>query len=348
MADTLVDSIMLAVVPKLSEKEAKKLEQLLNSSMKSLGAKSGQTFSKGFFGKFGAGFNNIKGNWQKMAGAGATVGLLMGMKNQSDKVMTNLEEQIALADTLSTTASQTGMKTIDFAKLYTIIRSGDVSKEATIKSIQEFAKRLGEYQKTGAKSEVFSSIKDPQNIGKAFLEATALIGQEKDAGKRAYLIDQFLGGQGVEQLAEFFTKDISSLIKDASGTDYTKLGQAIDALGSQDDIIKKKRLALEQKNLIYTAIKTKGQGGEFVSKGEEFDLNQLMMQTDPETMKNVRTGSEAISVTANAAVAGAGALMNSFASVTKKAVHSLSNFGSTVDETTKNIQSSTPTAHISD
>jgi hypothetical protein len=240
------------------------------------------------------------------------------------------------------------MKTIDFAKLYTIIRSGDVTQEATIKSIQEFAKRLGEYQKTGAKSEVFSSIKDPQNIGKAFLEATALIGQEKDAGKRAYLIDQFLGGQGVEQLAEFFTKDISSLIKDASGTDYTKLGQAIDALGSQDDIIKKKRLALEQKNLIYTAIKTKGKGGEFVSKGEEFELNQLMMQTDPDTMKNVRTGSEAISVTANAAVAGAGALMNSFASVTKKAVHSLSNFGSTVDETTKNIQSSTPTAHISD
>lgn len=344
MADTLVDTIMLAIVPKLSEKEAKKLEQLVNAKMKLLGQKSGETFSKGFFGKFGSGFSSMKGNWQKMAGAGATVALLLGMKNQNDKVTNNLQEQIALADTLGTTASQTGMKTSDFAKLYTIIRSGDVSQEASIKSIQEFAKRLGEYQKTGAKSEVFSSIKDPENIGKSFLEATALIGQEKDAGKRAYLIDQFLGGQGIEQLAEFFTKDISSLIKDASGTDYNKLGQAIDALGSQDDIIKKKRLALEQKNLIYTAIKTKGQGGEFIAKGEEFDLNQLMMQTDPETMKNVHTASEATTVFANAAVAGAGTLMNGIGSATK----SLFGFGKTVDETTRTIKSSSPTAHISD
>jgi len=134
------------------------------------------------------------------------------------------------------------------------------------------------------------------------------------------------------------------LIKDASGTDYDKLGQAIDALGSQDDIIKKKRLALEQRNLIYTAIKTKGQGGEFIAKGEEFALNQLMMQTDPETMKNVRTASEATSVVTNAAVAGTGSLMNALGSTTK----SLFGFGNAVEDTTRNIKSSTPTAHISD
>lgn len=344
MTDSLIDTIMVAVVPKLSEKEAKKLEQLLNSRMQSLGKKSGATFSKGFFGKFGAGFSSMQDQWKKMAGASAAVALMFGIKNRNDKVMSNLQEQIALADTLGTTASQVGMKTTDFAKLYTILRSGDVTQEATIKSIQEFAKRLGEYQKTGAKSEVFSSIKDPENIGKSFLEATALIGQEKDASKRAYLIDQFLGGQGVEQLAEFFTKDIASLIKDASGTDYNKLGQAIDALGSQDDIIKKKRLALEQKNLIYTAIKTRGQGGELIAKGEEFDLNQLMMQTDAKTMKNAQLTSEAVTVVKNAAVAGTGSLADTVTSAAK----SLSSFGDVVDETSRSIKSSTPTAHISD
>lgn len=344
MTDTLVDTIMVAVVPKLSENESKKLEQSVNSQMQLLGAKSGQKFSKGFFGKVNQGFTGIKGNWGKMAGAGATVGLALGIKNRNDKVKANLEEQIALADTLGTTASQIGIKTVDFAKLYTILRSGDVSQEASIKSIQEFAKRLGEYQKTGAKSEVFSSIKDPQNIGKAFLEAAALIGQEKDASKRAYLVDQFLGGQGIEQLAEFFTKDLSTLIKESSGTDYIKLGQAIDALGSQDDIIKKKRLALEQKNLIYTAIKTRGQGGEFIAKGEEFDLNQLMMQTDANTMKNAQLTSEAVTVAKNAAVAGGGSLLDSVTSAAK----SLFTFGDVVDETSRNIKSSTPTAHISD
>lgn len=342
MTDTLVDSVMLGIVPKLNQEELNKMTNLVNSQMGKLGTDSGATFSKGFFGKFGKGFASLKKNWLLMAGA--TAGLVAGFKNQDDKVMSNLQAQIGVADSLGTTASQVGMKTADFAKLYTILRSGDASHEASIKSIQEFAKRLGEYQQTGSKSEVFGAIKDPQNIGKAFLEATALIGQEKDAGNRAYLIDQFLGGQGVEQLAEFFTKDITSLIKGSAGTDYNKLGQAIDALGGQDDIIKKKRLELEQKNLIYTAIKTRGQGGDLVSKREEFDLNQLMMQTDPDIMEKTRIASEGIKVLGNAAVAGAGSLANSIASATK----SLFGFGATIDETNKNIKSNTPTAHISD
>ena len=143
--------------------------------------------------------------------------LIAGFKSQDDKVMANLKEQIAYADTLGTTASQIGLKTEDFAKLYTLIRSGDVESGVAIKAMQEFAKRLGEYKKTGAKAEVFGAIKDPDNVGKAFLEAVALIGQEKDAGKKAYLIDQLMSGEAVEQMAEFFGQDLSDLMKKVSG-----------------------------------------------------------------------------------------------------------------------------------
>ena len=303
MADTLVDDVILNVLPKLDKVALQNIKKAMNKQLKEMGENGGKIVQKGFFKKFEEGFGAIRKNWLAMVGAGAA--LTAGIKSQDDKVTANLKEQIAYADTLGTTASQIGLNTEDFAKLYTLIRSGDVESGVAIKAMQEFAKRLGEYKATGAKAEVFGSIKDPDNVGKAFLEAIALIGQEKDKGKKAYLIDQLLSGEAVEQMAEFFTQDISTLMKKASGKDYKALGNAIDTLGNQDTKLKEKRLQLEQKNLIGTALRTGTSGAELIGKREEFQLNQIMRDTSPEKMEGTRKFSEGLSVMGEAMVNGA-------------------------------------------
>jgi len=303
MADTLVDDVILNIIPKLNKSGLQTLRKSMSKQLKEMGENGGKIVQKGFFKKFEEGFGAIRKNWLAMVGAGAA--LTAGIKSQDDKVVANLKEQIAYADTLGTTASQIGLNTEDFAKLYTLIRSGDVDSGVAIKAMQEFAKRLGEYKATGAKAEIFGAIKDPDNIGKAFLEAVALIGQEKDKGKKAYLIDQLMSGEAVEQMAEFFTQDISTLMKKASGQDYKALGKAIDTLGNQDTKLKEKRLQLEQKNLIGTALRTGTSGAELIGKREEFQLNQLMRDTSPEKMEGTRKFSEELSVLGEAMVNGA-------------------------------------------
>ena len=332
MADTLVDDVILNIIPKLDKSELSKMQNSINNKMEKIGDKSGQSFSKGFFTKFSAGFATMRKNWLPLLGASA--GLVAGFKNQDDKTIANLKEQIAYADTLGTTASQIGLNTQDFAKLYTLIRSGDVESGVAIKAMQEFAKRLGEYKATGAKAEVFGAIKDPDNVGKAFLEAIALIGQEKDKGKKAYLIDQLLSGEAVEQMAEFFTQDISTLMKKASGKDYKALGNAIDTLGNQDTKLKEQRLQLEQKNLIGTALRTGKSGAELIGKREEFELNQLMRDTSPDKMEGTRKFSEGLSTMGEAMVNGASALFTFKKEIkeTTGAVQKLKNVTNTANE----------------
>lgn len=335
MADTLVDHVVLNIIPKMDKGEASSMQNTINNQMKQIGLNSGETFSKGFFGKIKAGFGTMRKNWLPLLGASA--GLVAGFKSQDTKVMSNLQEQIAYADSLGTTASQIGMNTQDFAKLFSLIRSGDVGSDVAIKSMQEFAKRLGEYKATGAKSEVFGAIKDPENVGKAFLEAVALVGQEKDSGKKAYLIDQLLGGQGVEQMAEFFTKDISELMKQSSKQDYKSLANAIDTLGKQDDLLKQNRLRLEQENLIGTATKIGGSGADLINKREEFDLTQLMRETNQEIVKQTGKASEFFSVMGEAGVQSVSSLMHGFGETVK----SMAGFSNAVDEHTTAIADNT-------
>ena len=332
MADTLVDDVILNILPKLDKTALQNIKRAMNNQLKEMGENGGKIIQKSFFKKFEEGFSSIRKNWLAMVGAGAA--LTAGIKSQDDKVITNLKEQIAYADTLGTTASQIGLNTQDFAKLYTLIRSGDVESGVAIKAMQEFAKRLGEYKATGAKAEVFGAIKDPDNVGKAFLEAIALIGQEKDKGKKAYLIDQLLSGEAVEQMAEFFTQDISTLMKKASGKDYKALGNAIDTLGNQDTKLKEQRLQLEQKNLIGTALRTGKSGAELIGKREEFELNQLMRDTSPDKMEGTRKFSEGLSVMAEAMVNGASDLFTFKKAIkeTTEAVKTLKNVTNTANE----------------
>lgn len=334
MADSLTDDVILNIIPKLDKSELSKLQNNINSQMQKLGDKSGKSFSKGFFKKFGAGFASMKSNWIALLGASA--GIVAGFKSQDDKTVANLQQQIAYADTLGTTASQIGLSTKDFAKLYTLIRSGDVSSEVTIKAMQEFAKRLGEYKKTGAKAEIFGAITDSDNVGKAFLEAVALIGQEKDAGKKAYLIDQLMSGEAVEQMAEFFTQDISTLMKKASGKNYTALAKAIDTLGGEDTKLKEKRLELEQRGLVETSRRVGASGAELITKREEFNLNQILRETNAETMEGIRKTSEGFSVFGEAFRQGSSDLISGFA----KTIKSITSFGDEVDNTTAKIQNS--------
>lgn len=334
MADKLVDKVMLGIVPVLDDSEMSKQADKVVDSMEKTGEESGEKFSKGFFSKFKKGFDVMKGRWAKVA---VTAGALAyGMKNTADKTLTTLEEKIALADTLGTTASQSGMKTEDFAKLYTLLRSGDATPEASIQTIREFSKRYGEFKKTGAKSEFFGGLKN-QDVGKAFIEAVGVVGQEKDASKRAMLIDQMFGGAGVEQLAEFFTKDITKLMKESSNINYSEYGKAIESLSAQDDIIKKNRVELERQALIETAKFTGTEGGQFIADKEKFDQVQLMHQMNMENMKNVQTTTEAFTVVKNSLVEGTGTLTNAF----KETVNSIKNYNKALDEGAEEVRGNT-------
>ena len=276
MADKIVDKVMLGIIPILDQSEMQKQAKKAEKSMEEAGEKAGKNVSKGFFAGWKKNATNIKKNWKALAGVG--LGLGYAFKDTTDKTRTNLEQQIATADMLGTTASQTGMKTADFAKLYTVLRAGDTESESAIKTIQEFSKRFGEYKKTGAKSEMFGGLQN-QDVGKAFLEAVGIVGQEKDASKRAMLIDQMFGGEGVEKLAEFFTKDITQLMSSVKGVNFEEYGKAIESLSSQDDVVKKRRVELERQNLIRTSQLTKGQSGQFLADKDPLSkLNYYIKQ----------------------------------------------------------------------
>jgi hypothetical protein len=328
MTETLVDKVMMVIVPITDVSEFTKLleamQQKMTQSADKMGQEAGKKVAKGFFGNFESGFKKLKANWGKLAVAGA--GIVMGLNNAQDKTIQNLQTQIDLADQLGTTASKIGMSNEDFSRLYTVLRQGDTSSESAIQTIKEFSKRLGEFKMTGAKSELFSGIQNQDNVAKAFLEATAIVNQEQDPTKRASMIDQMFGGQGNEQLAEFFTKDIVDLIKQSKNINYTEYGKAITSLSEQDDIIKANRLRLERENMVKTAILTQGRGGELIAGQESFLQQQLLQSTSVQRMEAIEGATEAIKVAGNAFVEGAGNLISVFGKL-----------GDSADKASKNL-----------
>jgi hypothetical protein len=337
MTDTLVDKVMIELVPIISNTELNDQLQDLAKKTENTMDKAGKKGAKGFFASFKKGFETMKKQWKLAAGSAAA--LLLGLHMAQDKTTANLEQQIDLADRLATTASQIGAKTEDFSKLYTILRSGDVDSESALTTIKEFSKRLGEFKRSGAQAEVFGGLKNKDDVTKAFLEATAIVNQTQDSARRSALVDQFFGGTGNEQLAEFFTKSVIDLMNKTKGIDFKKYGKSIDELSAQDDIIKNNRIELERDNLVRTAELTKQQGGQLIADRESFNQTQLLQQTNIQAMKSGETLTEGMKVLGNAFVTG-----------TQK----LFDFSNSVDSATKSVEKSQSlntnanSGHISD
>lgn len=333
MTETLVDKVMMVISPIVEESEMDRqlglMQNKISQNSEKMGAEAGTKASRGFFGKFQSGFKSIRENWGKLAIAGA--GIVMGLNNAQDKTIQNLQTQIDLADQLGTTASKIGMSNEDFSRLYTVLRQGDTSSESAIQTIKEFSKRLGEFKLTGAKSELFSGIQNQDNVAKAFLEATAMVNQEKDPAKRASMIDQMFGGQGNEQLAEFFTKNIIDLIKQSKNINYSEYGKAITSLSDQDDIIKANRLRLERENMVKTAILTQGRGGEMIADKESFLQQRLLQSTSIQRMQTIEEATEGVKVLSDTLVDGFGNLASVFGKLgdsAEKASKNLDNMNS--------------------
>lgn len=339
MTETLVDKVMMVISPVVEDSEMNRqlglMQNKLSENSEKMGAEAGAKASRGFFGKFQGGFRSMRENWGKLAVASA--GIVMGLNNAQDKTIQNLQTQIDLADQLGTTASKIGMSNEDFSRLYTVLRQGDTSSESAIQTIKEFSKRLGEFKMTGAKSELFSGIQNQDNVAKAFLEATAMVNQEQDPAKRASMIDQMFGGQGNEQLAEFFTKDIVDLIKQSKNINYSEYGKAITSLSEQDDIIKANRLRLERENMVKTAILTQGRGGELIAGQESFLQQQLLQSTSVQRMEAIEGATEAIKVAGNTFVESIGNLLSVFSKLgdsAEKASKNLDNMNSKAEKNT--------------
>lgn len=246
MANVL-DEVILQLVPEIdkakSQKANKKLEKDLEKSIEKStekglkkGAQKGSGFLKNIFGGGGTGF--LKGT--AIAGVVAAIASKIISKvskvalEQSTKALSEVEQQIDIADKLATVAAQTGINLKDFLKLQKLLEFGDVDAAAAQEAIVEFQKRLGDFQKTGAQKEFFAGLGITQETGgaEAFLRAISAA-QNASGAERQALADKLFGGLGTRQLAEFLSGNLSEQLNSIKNIDFATLAENV-ARGSSE------------------------------------------------------------------------------------------------------------------
>lgn len=216
-----VDAFLMKVIPEADKQDTKKLEDDVEKATEagsSAGLKKG---SKSVFNK-----NNFKKIGLGIAGA-ITSGVLIGVKTTNETV-DNIRQQLDVADTLATRASQTGLELEKFLKLQKLFEFGDVAPEIASQAIVEFEKRLGEFRLTGAQKEVFGRLgitKDTSDAEALFTAISAV--QNLQGSEKQVAADKFFGGLGTEGLAEFLSGNLKDQLKEIQNIDFEKLASQV-------------------------------------------------------------------------------------------------------------------------
>ncbi len=131
MTKKIVDKFTMEIVPTTSPQDTKQFEDNIEKATEdgtSAGLKKGSksVFNKANFLKIGASL-----------GAVIASAIAIGVKTTNETV-DNIRNQLDVADTLATRASQTGLELEKFLKLQKLFEFGDVAPEIASQAIVEF------------------------------------------------------------------------------------------------------------------------------------------------------------------------------------------------------------------
>ncbi len=221
MTKKIVDKFTMEIVPTTSPQDTKQFEDNIEKATEdgtSAGLKKGSksVFNKANFLKIGASL-----------GAVIASAIAIGVKTTNETV-DNIRNQLDVADTLATRASQTGLELEKFLKLQKLFEFGDVAPEIASQAIVEFEKRLGEFRLTGAQKEVFGRLgitKDTSDA-EALLTAISAV-QNLQGSEKQVAADKFFGGLGTEGLSEFLSGNLKDQLKEIQNIDFEKLASQV-------------------------------------------------------------------------------------------------------------------------
>jgi len=219
-----VFSEILKIVPKIDEKDLKKMQASLQGRF----TKLAKGFGKGLVGA-------LKGGGI----AGIAIGLIDKLLNPLKEVQEAIERTLATSDDLSTNAKQFNTSSGKLFKLVTLAKASGLDESSLYTLITKFQTSIAE-AKANPNNDAVSSVRnytDQADTADAFFGFMQQL-QKMDSNQRVLVQQQVFGEKQILKMADFLQQDFGKLAKKTgiTGVSSNKLTNNIEKLGNLSDM----------------------------------------------------------------------------------------------------------------
>lgn len=215
-------SEILKIIPKLDEKDLRKMEQQLSSRLKKI--------AKGF----GQGLTNVL----KAGGiAGLAIGLIDKILNPLKEVQEAIDRMLGSSDDLATNAKQFNTSTGKLFKLSQLAQATGLDQEQLFMLLTKYQTAVAEAQANPNDPSAVKNYVGQQDTVEGFFQFIQAL-QRMDKNQQVLVQQQVFGEKQILKMADFLQQDFGQLMK-ATGLDKinsARLGAPIDKMGNLKDL----------------------------------------------------------------------------------------------------------------